>query len=467
MNLYKLFFPLFLSTLQVHAIVSATGILTNASTIATIGCKKYMVHDGETCFSITRANNITYAQMLAWNSDLKPTCTNIKDFLNKNICISNPSGKFTIPNNSRGATATISTQAPKPAPVLNTTNEKCGQFYKVAKGDDCSTIEAEFGISLKDFIFLNPEVGTNCTHLLLDYYYCVRPVGAISTYIGYGGAQTNNTTWVELSMKSVPRRDIMASFRTDKPMIPMANGTRRDCILYFWLEDDNTDCLGWSYQAETSLEEFMLWNPSLREDKKKIHSSGSNNPQPCTLSASSSYCLLLTSPSPSPVSEETPPSPRAVGEIANCTDWFHIGPETTFDTMMGLNNLTMKDFCSMNPSVGINCEGLAEGTYYCVSTHPGGNQPYNEDDDRGDDDHHTTMASPTMTKNGLISTPSPVQTGISSTCRSFYRVAKDDACDKIAQDHNITLSDFYTWNPAVSRHYSSLQAGVYVCVGVL
>lgn len=168
-----------------------------------------------------------------------------------------------------------------------------------------------------------------------------------------------------------------------------------------------------------------------------------------------------------PVSEETPPSPRTVGEIANCTDWFHIGPETTFDTMMGLNNLTMKDFCSMNPSVGINCEGLAEGTYYCVSTHPGGNQPYNEDDDRGDDDHHTTMASPTMTKNGLISTPSPVQTGISSTCRSFYRVAKDDACDKIAQDHNITLSDFYTWNPAVSRHYSSLQAGVYVCVGVL
>lgn len=75
MDFYKLFFPLLLFALQAHAFVFPTGIPTNESTIARIGCKKHMVHDGDTCFSITRANNITYAQILAWNSDLKPACT--------------------------------------------------------------------------------------------------------------------------------------------------------------------------------------------------------------------------------------------------------------------------------------------------------------------------------------------------------------------------------------------------------
>ena len=34
-----------------------------------------------------------------------------------------------------------------------------------------------FGISLSDFLFLNKDVNTNCTNLLADYSYCVKPVG--------------------------------------------------------------------------------------------------------------------------------------------------------------------------------------------------------------------------------------------------------------------------------------------------
>lgn len=74
MKLYKLFSPLFLFTLSVNTFVFPADILTNGSTIAMTGCKKHMVHDGDTCFSITRANNITYAQILAWNNNIKLAC---------------------------------------------------------------------------------------------------------------------------------------------------------------------------------------------------------------------------------------------------------------------------------------------------------------------------------------------------------------------------------------------------------
>ncbi|KAM0518033.1 hypothetical protein ACHAPE_004435 [Trichoderma viride] len=177
---------------------------------------------------------------------------------------------------------------------------------------------------------------------------------------------------------------------------------------------------------------------------------------------------------PDPV--QSPPSPRAVGEAANCTDWFLIGPETTCDTIMGLNNLNMKDFCLMNPSVGKDCKGLVEGTYYCVSTYPGGNQPYTEDDDDDDDDKHTTITNPAVTKSVSqkytsatatstgLHTPTPTQSGMVDRCSGFYKVKKGDECSGIAAHAKIDLGDFYKWNPAVKGDCSGLQAEVYVCV---
>lgn len=81
---------------------------------------------------------------------------------------------------------------------------------------------------------------------------------------------------------------------------------------------------------------------------------------------------------------------------------------------MGLNNLKKKDFCLMNPSVGKDCKGLVEGTYYCISTYPGGNQPYTEDDDDddedGDDDEkHTTTTGLAVTNSVPQSTQIPLQ----------------------------------------------------------
>jgi hypothetical protein len=49
---------------------------------------------------------------------------------------------------------------------------------------------------------------------------------------------------------------------------------------------------------------------------------------------------------------------------------------------------------------------------------------------------------------------------------NYYKVVSDDTCVSVAYQHAITLSQFYSWNPAVGSNCQILLAGYYVCVGV-
>lgn len=65
-----------------------------------------------------------------------------------------------------------------------------------------------------------------------------------------------------------------------------------------------------------------------------------------------------------------------------------------------------------------------------------------------------------------LSTPSPIQTGMVSDCDEFYLVVSGDDCATIASGYDISLTDFYAWNPAVGSTCASLWVDDYVCVGV-
>lgn len=66
-----------------------------------------------------------------------------------------------------------------------------------------------------------------------------------------------------------------------------------------------------------------------------------------------------------------------------------------------------------------------------------------------------------------IATPTPTQTGMISSCDSFYLVGAGDDCFDIAVNHSISLEDFYTWNSDVTDDCAAgLWAGYYYCVGI-
>jgi hypothetical protein len=73
------------------------------------------------------------------------------------------------------------TAAPVPTDVAQGTNMNCGQYYRVVKGDYCNLLVIKFGISLSDFVFLNPAINDNCTNLFADESYCVQAVGDSKT----------------------------------------------------------------------------------------------------------------------------------------------------------------------------------------------------------------------------------------------------------------------------------------------
>lgn len=74
-----------------------------------------------------------------------------------------------------------------------------------------------------------------------------------------------------------------------------------------------------------------------------------------------------------------------------------------------------------------------------------------------------TTATPT---NG-IATPTPIQTGMTTSCDVFHLVESGDTCSGLSSEYDITLTQFYTWNPSVGSTCLYLELGTYVCVGIL
>ncbi|WAO90587.1 Hypothetical protein NCS54_00802100 [Fusarium falciforme] len=74
---------------------------------------------------------------------------------------------------------------------------------------------------------------------------------------------------------------------------------------------------------------------------------------------------------------------------------------------------------------------------------------------------------PTPTNPGnSISTPTPIQAGMISSCKKFHLVKSTTLCGSIQNYYKITMANHYGLNPAIGSGCKSLRAEYYVCVGV-
>ncbi|CAI7672479.1 unnamed protein product [Penicillium manginii] len=195
-----------------------------------------MVRSGDTCSSIGKSTGATWAQLISWNSEINNQCSNLDKIVGENICASNPMGNYIMPTNTIGsssATGTgnvVITTALIPSPTLHGTNSRCGRHHKIGANENCATVEKKFEISKSDFLFLNPEVFTNCTNLQKNVYYCVKPVGYIPTYPSYGGSATSTPVLSPISMTDAPfPTHLLDSGGDADAVIPVANDSRKDC----------------------------------------------------------------------------------------------------------------------------------------------------------------------------------------------------------------------------------------------
>jgi hypothetical protein len=130
--------------------------------------------------------------------------------------------------------------------------------------------------------------------------------------------------------------------------------------------------------------------------------------------------------------------------VSNCNSFYLVKAGDGCADIASSHGISLSNFYAWNPAIGSTCKALWADTYVCVGLIGSITTP-------------TTTAGPTITAPGNgITTPSPIQTGMTTNCNSFYLVKSGDNCGDIASSHGISLSDFYAWNTGVGSTCQSL-----------
>ncbi|KXJ84880.1 hypothetical protein Micbo1qcDRAFT_154597 [Microdochium bolleyi] len=221
----------------------------------------------------------------------------------------------------------------------------------------------------------------------------------------------------------------------------------------------------------------MRWNPSI--------TAGCGN-----LQLNRSYCVeavgepalpsmtkppattITTPPStqqPPPTETESPPSssigpngvatplPIREGMTWNCRRFYKAQKGDSCEAIIAAAGIYFPYFYMWNPTVGEDCSGLWSDTFFCIQNIEG--PPITPTRPPT-----TTIAQLTPTGNG-VTTPLPIQTGMTTNCQRFYKVQKGDTCDAIITAAGISGASFYAWNAAVKNDCSGLWSDTYCCIG--
>ncbi|EPS35119.1 hypothetical protein H072_11394 [Dactylellina haptotyla CBS 200.50] len=424
-------------------------------------CDVYRVKSNDTCNSVAYnlKQNVTAVMLQSWNPGIDHWCRNFDGgyFIGQDICVSNPYGPFTIPTVTDPGTSQISTAStvvPIPTSLAPNVNTRCGRYYQVSLGDNCNLVIQRNGISLEDFIFLNPMINSNCTNLWAGYNYCILPVGTITTYSGHPlSIQTNTAPPTMFDWNSLATTT-EGPVATGTP-IPLANGTRLDCAYYFGSTEYSKSCADAATQYGVKQEDIEQWNQEL--------TPGTN----CAFKIGYQYCVSigdLVLPEKEEEGAFPAPGPVQNGVVSPCYQWAkNVNDSCT--SFVNKKGVSLAHFKEWNPAVGSDCQNLWQDTWYCV---------WGPDYDGKDawpqtgDLVTTLVPTPTSTTSRSTTTtpniPGPTREGTTANCNKW--ALSNTSCENILSQNGITIAQFYAWNPTVNSDCTGMWPDYAYCVGV-
>ncbi|ROW14910.1 hypothetical protein VPNG_03306 [Cytospora leucostoma] len=153
----------------------------NSTICLPLPCGTDTVWDEPSCADLAQrysntTYNITETQFLSWNSNIQGTCDGIAP--GQKVCTEAPGGTFPSPTTSIYAQTgtTYYTTATPAYPTQSGSIHDCGSYYLVVSGDDCYTVDVQFGITFAQLQEYNTFLDANCTNLWLNYDVCVGEV---------------------------------------------------------------------------------------------------------------------------------------------------------------------------------------------------------------------------------------------------------------------------------------------------
>lgn len=361
-----------------------TGLVSNCDSF-------YLVQSGDQCGNIASAYGITLANFYAWNPAVGNTCASL--IAGDYVCV-NIVGGTTLTSSKQTTTPTNGITTPNPIQTGIVSN--CNTFYLVQSGDQCGTIASTHGITLASFYAWNPAVGSTCTSLIAGDYVCVNIIGGTTLTMSTSKSPTNGIT--------TPG--------------PIQTGISGSCNT-FYLVQSGDQCGTIASSHGISLANFYAWNPAVSST--------------CTSLIAGDYvCVnviggttLTTSTSKSPTNGITTPGPIQTGVTANCNTFYLVQSGDQCGTIASSHGISLASFYAWNPAVGSTCATLIAGDYVCVNVIGGTT---------------TTASKTTSTKGNGVSTPTPTQSGMTTSCKTFHDVVSGDQCGTIASNAGITLA---------------------------
>ncbi|KAB8227370.1 uncharacterized protein BDW43DRAFT_247217 [Aspergillus alliaceus] len=293
---------------------------TEAGTVSNCNC--FTSIDGYdagdyTCDDMASAYGVTLAELLAWNAWLSGDCdtalfANLNNTASRAVCIgvgSKSAVTTTASTRSRTATRTTATVGPTQTGVVS----GCHLFHTVIDGEDCLSIEREYGITLAQFYQWNPSIGSACNNLWLGYAYCVKGPGSSTT----------------------------ATSSIVSPNGPTQTGTAPNCDHYYTVVNgDSCDHIETTYGI--SFAQLYEWNPMI----------GSN----CqTLRVGYSVCVA--------VSATVPTQP---GTTSDCNRYYTVVSGDSCSHIETMYGITFAQLYGWNPAIGSDCQTLGVGYAVCV-----------------------------------------------------------------------------------------------------
>ncbi|KAJ6538819.1 hypothetical protein DFH09DRAFT_71517 [Mycena vulgaris] len=333
----------------------------------TAGCSQYYtVASGDGCASIESKFNLTLSQFVTMNPEINAGCTNLA--LAEAYCVA--SSNSTIPPNVAPGTITSG----------------CTQYYTVASGDGCASIESKFGLTLAQFITMNPELNSGCTNLALAEAYCVASSNSTST----------------------------------GPPANVAPGTiTAGCTGYYTVVSGD-GCASIESKFGLTLAQFIAMNPELN--------SGCTN-----LALAEAYCVASSNST-----STGPPANVAPGTItAGCTGYYTVVSGDGCASIESKFNLTLAKFIAMNPELNAGCTNLALAEAYCIGS------------------SNSTSVGP----------PPNLAAGSLGNCTAYHTVASGNTCTSMDTGAGIAFADFLRWNPEINVGCTTIQLGAAYCVG--
>ncbi|RBQ65351.1 hypothetical protein FVER14953_21494 [Fusarium verticillioides] len=365
----------------------------------------YMVQKGDGCASVAEKHGITLAQFNKWNPSAGDNCSGL--WADAYACVSVIGHKSTPTKPS--PTNGIKT----PSPIQNGIAKDCNKFHLVTSTTTCTSIKDYYKLPLNDFLKWNPAVGKDCKSLLVDYWVCVSIV----------------------NYKPTPTKP--AAGNGIKTPSPIQEKMTKDCDKFHQIKSTTT-CSSIESYYKLPLETFYKWNPAV-----------GNKCQ--SLLTDYWVCVRTINYKPTPTNPDkgngiSTPSAIQSGMTKNCNKFHPVKATTTCSSIQESYKITMEDIYKWNPAVGAKCTGLWVDTNICVGVI--GQKP-----------------TPTKPATG-IKTPSPIQNGLTKSCKKFHFVDSKTTCSSIQSQYRITLANLVKWNPAIGSSCKSLWAKYWVCVGV-